>query len=491
MSLKHKIRTMPFNSSEHIPESVHKDRENGLKLLLKYSSILEDAAQETSKNDVSTLPAPPIKMLVEVQSRKFSTESFIPIAVQQDRRRFLSFLFENGDTTYERVKNALALPYNSGDTIPPEIQSDRIDAIGLLFENADFERHGITFPLHKPNPGEDKNEKGMGEHQSNGEQVKDIGEKREEDEEKDAELVLNAPSVEMAASVNSHPFQGKTMVPPEIKQDRQILLSKIYEEKKHTFKSLVSIVTDPFNGEVDIPAIVSKDRIGCINLLFGQDAAHLIQVKSQPFGGMAKPPAVVLRDRQKTVQLVLENEEFDDDDYNRILVMPFDEKKNVPESIIQDRMNTIHILMKRYDLTPEEIREEELGHARKVAQKKIELLPFSGLVDTVPASVLKDREESLDIIFNAAEYPEQQIRHLVLTSSYAGSTFIPEAILTDRHARLALLLPEPQMEVQHHQVNNNAVHLRQYQPSRQMDPKVQHAQHVSHAARFYSSSQAL
>ena len=209
---------------------------------------------------------------------------------------------------------------------------------------------------------------------------------------------------------------------------------------------MVSIVTDPFNGEVDIPEIVNKDRISCINLLFGQDAAHLIQVKSQPFGGMAKPPAVVLRDRQKTVQLVLENEEFDDDDYNRILVMPFDEKKNVPESIIQDRMNTIHILMKRYDLTPEEIREEELGHARKVAQKKIELLPFSGLVDTVPASVLKDREESLDIIFNAAEYPEQQIRHLVLTSSYAGSTFIPEAILADRHARLDLLLPEPKLK---------------------------------------------
>ena len=79
-----------------------------------------------------------------------------------------------------------------------------------------------------------------------------------------------------------------------------------------------------------------------------------------------------------------------------------------PESIIQDRMNTIHILMKRYDFDSEEIREEELGHARKVAQKKIELLPFSGLVDTVPASVLKDREESLDIIFNATEYPEQQ-----------------------------------------------------------------------------------
>ena len=73
--------------------------------------------RKTSKNNVSTLPAPPIKMLVEVQSRKFSTESFIPIAVQQDRRRFLSFLFENGDTTYERVKSALALPYNSGDKI--------------------------------------------------------------------------------------------------------------------------------------------------------------------------------------------------------------------------------------------------------------------------------------------------------------------------------------------------------------------------------------
>ena len=52
----------------------------------------------------------------------------------------------------------LPLPYNSGDAIPPEIQSDRIDAIGLLFGNADFERHGITFPLHKVNPGEDKNE---------------------------------------------------------------------------------------------------------------------------------------------------------------------------------------------------------------------------------------------------------------------------------------------------------------------------------------------
>ena len=36
--LEHKIRTMPFNSSEHIPESVHKDRENGLKLLLKYAA---------------------------------------------------------------------------------------------------------------------------------------------------------------------------------------------------------------------------------------------------------------------------------------------------------------------------------------------------------------------------------------------------------------------------------------------------------------------
>ena len=252
------------------------------------------------------------------------------------------------------------------------------------------------------------------------------------------------------------------------------MLSKIYEEKKHTFKSLVSIVTDPFNGEVDIPEIVNKDRIGCINLLFGQDAAHLIQVKSQPFGGMAKPPAVVLRDRQKTVQLVLENEEFDDDDYNRILVMPFDEKKKVPESIIQDRMNTIHILMKRYDLTPEEIREEELGHARKVAQNKIELLPFSGLVDTVPASVLKDREESLDVIFNAAEYPEQQIRHLVLTSPYAGSTFIPEAILTDRHARLALLLPEPKIEVQQYQAHQSAMRLEQDQSSRQI-PKVQHA----------------
>ena len=152
--LEDKIRTMPFNSSEHIPDSVHKDRENGLKLLLKYSSILEDAAQEMSKNDVPTLPAPPIKVLVQVQSRKFSSESFIPIAVQQDRRRFLSFLFENGDTTYERVKNALALPYNSGDTIPPEIRNDRIDAIELLFGNADFERHGITIPLLKENLGE-------------------------------------------------------------------------------------------------------------------------------------------------------------------------------------------------------------------------------------------------------------------------------------------------------------------------------------------------
>ena len=153
--------------------------------------------------------------------------------MQQDRRRFLSFLFENGDTTYERVKNALALPYNSGDAIPPEIRSDRIDAIGLLFENADFEGHGIAFPLHKPNPGEDKNEKGVGEHQPNGEEVKGIGEKKEEDEEKDAELVLNAPSVEMAASVNSHPFQGKTMVPPEIKQDRQILLKNLRRKEAY------------------------------------------------------------------------------------------------------------------------------------------------------------------------------------------------------------------------------------------------------------------
>ena len=211
---------------------------------------------------------------------KIFTESFIPIAVQQDRRRFYLFCFENGDTTYERVKNALALPYNSGDTIPPEIQSDRIDAIGLLFENADFEGHGIAFPLHKPNPGEDKNEKGVGEHQPNGEEVKGIGEKKEEDEEKDAELVLNAPSVEMAASVNSHPFRGKQWFLQKL-QDRQICLKNL--RRKEAYIQILVHCNDPFN-EVDIPAIVSKDRIGCINLLFGQDAAHLYRLSHNRLG---------------------------------------------------------------------------------------------------------------------------------------------------------------------------------------------------------------
>ena len=437
--LGNKIRSMPFNSSDHIPESVRKDRENGLKLLTKYGNVLEQMAKEAIAGGMSLLSAPPIKTLVKVQSRRYENENFIPIAVQQDRRSFLSFLFEEGDASFNRVKEALELPYSAQNDIPTAIQKDRLATVEHMFGKIDLENNKIlSAPIEIV-------ENAVSQEKEEEERGKEAGVEEEEGEfeDKSHELVLEPPSIELTSTVNQHPFDGDNNIPPEVKQDRQTLLSKIYDSKQHTIKSLVSIVTDRFDGGVDVPEMVNEDRIKCLSILYSEDIAHLVQVQSQPFGGMAKAPAVVLRDRQKTVQMILEDDDFDDDDYNRIIAMPFDQKKQVPESIVQDRMKTIHILMKRYDLTPEEIREEELEHARKVAQKQLEQLPFSGLVE-LPASVTDDREESLEIIYNVQEYSEQQIRHLVLASPYAGSTFIPEAILTDRHARLALLLRNPE-----------------------------------------------
>ena len=161
-----------------------------------------------------------------------------------------------------------------------------------------------------------------------------------------------------------------------------------------------------------------NDRIKCLSILYSEyftlGTGTITTIWWDGEGSCSGPTY-----RQKTVQMILEDDDFDDDDYNRIIAMPFDQKQ-VPESIVQDRMKTIHILMKRYDLTPEEIREEELEHARKV-HKQLEQLPFSGLVNY---RLVLRTIESLEIIYNVQEYSEQQIRHLVLASPYAGSTFI-------------------------------------------------------------------
>ena len=77
---------------KEIAEKGNSDVQYNLGLIYSNGEDVEKDLKEAIAGGMSLLSAPPIKTLVKVQSRRYENENFIPIAVQQDRRSFLSFL---------------------------------------------------------------------------------------------------------------------------------------------------------------------------------------------------------------------------------------------------------------------------------------------------------------------------------------------------------------------------------------------------------------
>jgi hypothetical protein len=431
--VRKKIIGMPFNSSSTIPESVRDDRSAFFEVFENLSPAVKEEMQSMAldkSGEERTLGPPPVHVLAEVQTRRFGNESHVPLAIQNDRRAFLSNLFEHGNATIGGINEALSMPYNNSTEIPTSVMSDRSDTVRWMFGDI----------LEEQNP-EPENEPAKTRPDNT-----DAEEKS--DRPDDQNDTLPRPEFSRIEVVDHMPYKGSMDIPSSIRHDRRELLSCVYEAPVHTIPILVDFVICPHNFGTEqyehAPEHIQVDRLSVLNVLFGDDVTALVAIHSRPFDGMAKAPKHIERDRQQILQIVLQAEEITDEICELALNSHYEGDTQSNESttlnkVQADRSETIKILIERSAPTEEDIEAERLTQEGMQLKEKIMTLPFLDLFE-VPESVRNDREEMMALFFDNVDTTEEEVREILLNASYAGSPIVPSTIAQDRHARIAILL---------------------------------------------------